>query len=88
MLSVWSGKKFCCLFIGLILYFQSDTSFGVLPMIAEAVKLKDTSMLSLEIAVSYTRQNKCFLEGILSVRLSVYKILVSIKALAGVLSHI
>ena len=31
--------------------FQSEVSLGVLPMMAEVLKLKDTSMMSLEITV-------------------------------------
>ena len=34
-----------------IVLLQSEVSLGVLPMMAEVLKLKDTSMMSLEITV-------------------------------------
>ena len=45
-------KNDCCVSV------LQEVTFSILPMMAESLKLKDTSMLSLEIAVSCSIQGQ------------------------------
>ena len=41
--------------LGIVLFTQDDSAFEALPMLAEVIKLKDTSMVSFELSVSQRR---------------------------------